>query len=137
MNKKTNLFIVITKYLIVLLFCYTAISKIMSFNDFVYQLEKSPLIPIDFGMIFGIIIILLELVSSYFLFYKEHIGLYISLYLMVLFTTYLYTIINYSYYIPCSCGGVLEKLDWNTHIIFNLIFILLIIISIFLKKNLK
>jgi len=137
MNKNIDFFITITKYLVTLLFCYTAISKIITFNDFVFQLEKSPLIPLDFGILFGIVIILSELIASYLLFSKEKLGFYFSLFLLVMFTTYLYTIINFSYYIPCSCGGVLEKLDWNTHIIFNLLYILLIITSILLKPTLN
>ncbi|MFV0573800.1 MAG: MauE/DoxX family redox-associated membrane protein [Xanthomarina gelatinilytica] len=135
MNKKSKLFISITKYLVALLFCYTAISKIIDFNNFVFQLEKSPLIPVGLGVFFGIAVILSELIASYYLFVKEKKGFYFSLFLMVSFTAYLYTIIHFSYYIPCSCGGVLEKLDWNTHIIFNLLFVVLIIASILLNTS--
>lgn len=133
MNNKSKLFIDITKYLVALLFCYTAISKIIDFNNFTFQLEKSPLIPVGLGLYFGVAIILSEIIASYYLFIKIKIGLYFSLFLMVSFTAYLYIIIHYSYYIPCSCGGVLEKMDWNTHILFNLVFIILIIISILLN----
>lgn len=128
---RPKLFITLTKYIVCLLFCYTALSKLLDFKNFIFQLEKSPLIPIGFGMFFGIAVVFSELISSYLLFTKEKMGFFISLFLMVSFTAYLYTIINFSYYIPCSCGGVLEKMDWDTHIYFNLFFILIIIISIF------
>lgn len=137
MKNKSKIFIDITKYLVALLFCYTAISKIIDFNNFTFQLEKSPLIPIGLGNYFGIAVILSELTASYYLFNKVNIGLYFSLFLMVSFTSYLFIIIHFSYYIPCSCGGVLEKLDWNTHIVFNLIFIALIMSSILLNNNLN
>ncbi len=129
--------ILITKYLVVLLFCYTAVSKIITFEQFVFQLEKSPLIPLGYGELFGIAVILGELLASYWLFMKEELGLYFSLFLMSAFTVYLYVIINFSYYIPCSCGGVLEKLDWNTHIIFNLLISAFIIVSILKRKTIS
>lgn len=119
-----------TKYLVALLFIYTAFSKILDYSDFIFQLEKSPLIPVGKGDIFGLGVIVSEILASYLLFKKEQYGLYLSLFLMASFTVYLYVIINYSYYIPCSCGGVLEQMDWNTHIIFNLGITVLIISSI-------
>jgi hypothetical protein len=51
------------------------------------------------------------------------IGLYASFFLMSLFTAYLIIMLNVSYYIPCSCGGVLENLSWNQHVVFNVFFI--------------
>jgi hypothetical protein len=52
-------------------------------------------------------------------------GLYASFFLMSLFTAYLTIMLNFSYYIPCSCGGVLEYLSWDQHILFNAFFIVI------------
>jgi hypothetical protein len=48
-----------------------------------------------------------------------------------MFTTYIFLILNFSDYIPCSCGGVLEKMGWTEHIVFNLIFIVIAAIGVF------
>lgn len=53
------------------------------------------------------------------------IGLFAAFSIMVMFTAYIYIILNYSSFIPCSCGGILEKLGWKEHLFFNLIFIML------------
>jgi hypothetical protein len=51
--------------------------------------------------------------------------LYAAFSLMVMFTTYIICILTLSLYIPCSCGGVLEKLGWKEHLVFNIAFIIL------------
>src|SRR5699024_10396467 len=47
-------------------------------------------------------------------------GLLSSTILMLGFTIYVYLIWTYSPSLPCSCGGVLEAMDWETHLYFNL-----------------
>ena len=62
------------------------------------------------------------------------VAFYGSLVLMVMFTTYILLVLNFSDYIPCSCGGVLEDLGWTEHIVFNLFFVALAIIGIILLE---
>ena len=54
---------------------------------------------------------------------------------MVMFTAYIYLILNYSDFIPCSCGGVLEDLSWTQHLIFNIVFIFLAGVAIFFSRH--
>jgi hypothetical protein len=42
-----------------------------------------------------------------------------------MFTFYIVIILNFSSFIPCSCGGILEKLGWREHLIFNIFFLFL------------
>src|SRR5690606_29433165 len=49
------------------------------------------------------------------------LGLYLFLGMMTAFTVYIYLILNYSPFVPCSCGGILEKMGWMEHLWFNLI----------------
>jgi len=58
------------------------------------------------------------------------LGLYASFSLMVMFTAYIIAITKFSDYIPCSCGGVLQNMSWNQHLIFNIGFILLAVAGI-------
>src|SRR5690606_29917948 len=55
--------------------------------------------------------------------------------MMVMFTTYIYITLNYSSFIPCSCGGILESMGWTPHLIFNLCFIVLALIGIVMIKG--
>ena len=96
----------------------------MDFETFQTQLGQSPLlasyaIPISYG------IIAIELVTAIFLMFERFriIALQISLFLMVMFTTYIVIILHFTAFTPCSCGGVLEKLGWTEHLIFNGVFV--------------
>ena len=53
------------------------------------------------------------------------IGLYAAFTLMTMFTVYIIAILQFSYKIPCSCGGILESMGWTEHLIFNIGFVLL------------
>ncbi len=41
---------------------------------------------------------------------------------MAMFTGYIIIILNYAERIPCSCGGILNKMGWHDHLIFNIFF---------------
>src|SRR5690606_4270406 len=116
----------------ILLFVYASVSKLITFTDFQTQLGQSPLlgafaIPISYAVI-GI-----ELVTSLLLAFikTRKWGLYLSFFLMIMFTTYIVIILNFTSFTPCSCGGVLESLGWTEHLIFNIICILLAIGAIY------
>jgi hypothetical protein len=67
---------------------------------------------------------LAEIITSIFLIFKRTrlAGLYLSFFLMLLFTGYVFIMLRYSSYLPCSCGGVLSMMTWKQHFIFNLVF---------------
>ncbi|PKP11486.1 MAG: hypothetical protein CVU08_12235 [Bacteroidetes bacterium HGW-Bacteroidetes-3] len=118
-------------YIYVLLLTYAATSKFLDFENFQAQLGQSPLLSAFAGYIAWFVPITELLISIMLIIPSlKKIGLYAAYVLMVMFTTYIYIILNYSSFIPCSCGGILEELSWNQHIIFNIAFILLAIIGI-------
>lgn len=107
-------------YAFILLFTYAAGSKMFDFENFQVQLAQSPLLSAYAGSIsYGVIG--LELFISVMLAFPKvrRVGLYASFGLMVAFTVYIYLILNYSDFVPCSCGGILEKMGWTEHLIFN------------------
>src|SRR5690606_3278736 len=65
------------------------------------------------------------------------IALYTFFTLMVMFTAYIFIILNFSDFVPCSCGGVLEKLSWTQHLIFNVVFVMLAGLAVFLSTQNK
>jgi hypothetical protein len=36
--------------------------------------------------------------------------------------------------VPCSCGGILEEMSWNQHMAFNITFIAIAVIAIFISQ---
>lgn len=122
--------------LYILLFVYAAVSKILDFENFQVQLGQSPLLSafaneVAFSLPLLEILISILLITARF----RYIALLASFGLMVLFSTYITIILNYSSFIPCSCGGILSQLNWKEHLTFNILFILLALIAIALYKK--
>lgn len=133
-----NNIVTIICYLYVLLFIYTAVSKFLDFENFQVQLGQSPLLSAFAGWVsWGVLLI--ELFTAGLLMFDKtrRIGLYIAFILMAMFTAYIFIILNFSPFVPCSCGGVLEKMGWTEHLIFNISFLLLAALGIFLSKEKK
>ncbi|GAQ15993.1 hypothetical protein MODO_3698 [Myroides odoratimimus] len=129
-------FSLIVQYFFVLLFVYAAISKLITFEAFQVQLTQSPLLS-AYASIIAYLVIIVELVIASLLTIKQFklLGLYLSYGLMVVFTIYIYLILNYSDFIPCSCGGILEKMGWTEHLWFNIIVCILGLLAIYFQEN--
>jgi hypothetical protein len=123
-------------YFFVLLFCYASFSKILDFENFQLQIAQSPILSAYAGLVsYGVLVT--EFLAAGLLLYPRWrtFGLFASLALMAMFTTYIFLILNYSDFIPCSCGGILEKLGWREHLLFNTCCILLAILAIFMTER--
>lgn len=121
----------------ILLFVYAAISKTLDFENFQVQLAQSPLIS-AYASFISYSVIVIELIIAGLLLSERTrtTGLYLSLGIMISFSIYIYLILNYSDFVPCSCGGILEKMSWNQHLIFNVGCVILCIISLYINKGL-
>lgn len=111
--------------LLMLLFGLTAIDKALQFERFYTELGKSPFLMTYQGwvawgtpIVEGIVVVLLIFGGTLQLW-----GLYASVFLMSLFTGYIYLLLNYSYYTPCLCSAALESLTWEQHLAFNFLFL--------------
>ncbi|SHN11971.1 MauE/DoxX family redox-associated membrane protein [Flavobacterium xinjiangense] len=124
--------------LYILLFVYAAVSKLLDFQNFQAQLGQSPLLSAFTGIVSWVVPIAELFIALLLIFPKYRLaGLFSAFSLMVLFTTYIIIILNFSSFIPCSCGGILEKLGWTEHLIFNIGFILLAVIGTLLLSTFK
>jgi len=126
----------IISVLFILLFIYAATSKLLDFQKFRVQLGQSPFLTTHAGLIAWSIPLIEILIAIIFFIPRLRLyALYTSLGLMVMFTTYIVMITRFSDYTPCSCGGVLEKLSWNEHLLFNAVFIVAAVWAIYLHKT--
>lgn len=123
--------VVLCSSLLLLLFTYTALSKLSDYDKFVRLLHESPLIHKGADMI-GWLLPVTELIVVLLLFFERtrRMGLFISLFLLVLFTVYLLYMVLFVADLPCSCGGVLRKMSWQQHVWFNLFFILVNLLAL-------
>lgn len=120
----------------VILFCYAAISKILDFENFQVQISASPLLN-GFSQFLPYTIIIVEVIIAVLLCYRKTrtIGLIGSLFLMLIFMVYIILMLRTSKNLPCSCGGILEKMSWHQHLYFNMGCVILSAIA--LGLNLK
>lgn len=130
---RRNIIIEIISALLAFLFVYAAVSKLAGYTTFRIQISQSPFIT-QFATPISWLVPLFELAISILLAFPKLrlYALYGSLFLLSTFTAWLIAMLNFSHYIPCSCGGILSSLTWKQHIILNAGFIILSITAIFL-----
>ncbi len=128
----------IVSFLFIVLFVYTATSKFIDIKQFCLRLERFPMISSYAIWIAWGVPIIEVLISILFFFPKYTLtALYASFSLMSIFTIYIMLVLNLSNDIPCSCGGILQALNWKEHLIFNIVFIALALLGILLIKKSK
>ncbi len=122
--------------LLIFLYVYTAVAKLITLDKNEAVLSHLPFIGSYAGVlalsipIAELLIVVLLLVPRY-----NKTGLYLSLILLVIFTAYLLYMLSSGEKLPCTCGGVLEKLTWKQHVFFNLGFIVLNIVAITNRRS--
>lgn len=121
---KRDLIITICRSLLILLFLYASVSKIVDPALFKRQMFNQPF---PRWMAWGLLFIIpsSEIIISVMLMFEKTVpqGLKVSSILMGLFTFYTATVLLHFFdYVPCSCGGVIHKLTWPQHLIFNIAF---------------
>lgn len=114
----------IVVYSFIVLFIYTATSKIQSYSSFKLVLSKSVLIG-QYSSIVSWAVPAVEIIISVLLIFPvtRKDGLIASLAMMIIFTAYLIYMVNSGSQLICTCGGVLSTMTWKQHIWFNLVFI--------------
>lgn len=119
-SKFNRVIIEITCVLFALLFVYASISKLLDFERFQVQIAQSPILSV-YAFWISRIVIAVELFAAGILLFArtKMLGLYTSIGLMGMFTAYIFIILFYSSFVPCSCGGILEKMTWESHLVFN------------------
>lgn len=117
------------------LFLLTAIDKTVRFVRFYDELGKSPFLMAYAGAV-AVGTPFIEGMVVWMLGNDQWRlrGLYSSVFLMSLFTAYIYVLTQYSYYTPCLCSAAIESLTWEEHLIFNIVFLVLAIAGVVLKE---
>lgn len=130
-NKIQNTIVLVVSYLYIFLFVYAAMSKLLDFENFQVQLGQSPLFS-GYAPVIALLVPLFEflIVGLLIIPLLRFKGMLLAYIMMTMFTVYIYLILNYSSFIPCSCGGILEKMNWTEHLWFNVIFMLLGILGL-------
>src|SRR5580658_5373271 len=133
--KRTILADAIT-YFFIILFLYTGVAKLTEIHEFKEQLISSPFL----GSLAGIITWALpigEILLAIALFIPAFRlrALYVTLAVMSLFTIYVLSIFFMDNHLSCSCGGIVEDLTPQQHIVFNSACVVLSILGILVVRR--
>jgi hypothetical protein len=113
--------------LISMLFTYAAIFKAMDYPLFLSDMSKSPLlVKYDMNLLAPVVIgteLLIVVLLNFPATRKA--GFFLSFFVMWIFSLYLSTLYFFFTNIPCSCGGILGKMPYPVHIVFNICFTVL------------
>jgi hypothetical protein len=134
-NLRTT-FLEMISLLYIMLFVYAATNKLLDFENFRVQLGQSPLLSAFAGWISWTVLIVEFTIAGFLLFPRTRIkALFAGFCLMTMFTAYIFIMLNYSSFLPCSCGGILEKMSWQEHLIFNIVFVVLAGLALWLNHT--
>ena len=123
-------------YAFIILFMYTAASKLFTIDSFASTLSKSPLIG-RYGLAMAWTIPTLEIAISFLLVLdlSRKWSIPVATGLMLIFTAYLSYMVLSGSKLPCHCGGLISTLTWSQHIWFNIGFITLGFLGLWANKK--
>lgn len=130
---KKNSFINVSKILLMLMFAYAGVFKIADTSLFASQMKESPLIPTLIIPSLSIGLPVFELLLAFLLIFDKYtpLSLVTSFITMLFFSLYLIMLVSLYEKAPCACGGILGKLGYTEHIIFNLFYLTISGLSIY------
>ncbi|MCC4211291.1 MauE/DoxX family redox-associated membrane protein [Leeuwenhoekiella parthenopeia] len=106
-----------------LLWMYAATAKILEFDQFKIQMSQVSFLKPMADILVWFIPLLEYFLAALLLVSKtRRLALMGSAVLMSVFTVYIGGMISFSPELPCSCGGIINHLTWQQHLIFNLFF---------------
>lgn len=134
---KRELISTICAAILVMLFLYTALNKMLDYDVFKDAMSSQPIAPWMASLLVKtlpateiIVSILLSIPRT------RLIGFYCSLILMVSFTVYIGLGIVHAFTrVPCSCGGIFNGMGWQSHFLINLFFIATVVTGIINTTN--
>lgn len=132
-----SLYISIISCLLITLWVYAAISKLLDFDKYVWEL-KNQVFGVEFALVLVFLIPLSELAAVLLLSLKKtrSYGLQLSALLLLLFSAYIVTLLFGAYdRVPCVCGGILGRMSWEMHLVFNALFLILTLSALILDTK--
>lgn len=123
-------------FLFIGLFVYTATNKLLDHVNFREQLTVVTGNSF-WGLSLSYFVPVAELVVAGLLCFQvtKLTGLYFFCGLFVLFSAYIVYLMAGDKPLPCSCGGIINKLSWRQHLIFNICVLCAGIATIFLNHT--
>lgn len=127
-----NLIIAATTVALIFLWVYAAMSKLLNYEQSRLQMMNQVFPDLINRILLWTVPCGELLIAGLLLFHgTRKIGFFLSAILLLLFSGYILLVMfNVFGRIPCSCGGIISKLNWEQHLVFNLVFLALAILGL-------
>ncbi len=124
-------------YALSILFLYAAIMKATDYGKFLLDISKSPLLANFSNKLIAPSVLTVECITALLLQFTatRKSGLCLSAFLMLLFSVYMFTLYFFYTNIPCSCGGILGRMSYPVHIVFNVLCTLIAFAGVLLQQK--
>lgn len=129
-TKKKEMISFIAAVLLILLFAYAAVSKLVDHQRFVEQMQLAPVPLMKLAApVLGWVVPQVEIVIVLMLLFERYrrMGLICSFFLLLAFELYISGMLLSGLDLPCTCGGLISKLQWGQHLVFNGVFMIVAI----------
>ncbi|MDB5200847.1 MAG: hypothetical protein JWQ27_256 [Ferruginibacter sp.] len=124
------------RYLLIFLFVYTGVSKLLDHASFETALLLSPLLrPHAAFLVIAVPVVELVVAAMLLTVTYRRAGFVSSLLLMASFTGYIAYMIVFIPHLPCSCGGILQQLSWRNHLLFNAVLTIWIALALYAQTT--
>jgi putative oxidoreductase len=130
--------------LLLLLFIYSATSKFLEYDKFVFQMKLAPVPLMNWSApVLGWLIPAIEtflvigLAAGMFHLVIQVKTLYASVILLFVFEFYISAMLLSGLELPCTCGGIISQMSWWQHLLFNAFFIITGVFSIRYSQKYK
>lgn len=124
--------------ILIVLFTYAALSKLLDYDQSKLQMAKQ-LLPAGIAPVLTWLIPVIELLIVGLLLFKQtrRPGLYAAAILMTMFSVYIAIAMSGWFGArACNCGGILRNLNYWQHLVFNVFIVALAVLGVlFLPKN--
>ena len=137
--KARDAVLLICYFLFTSMFIYAAVSKLMNYRIFIIQMDRQPF-PDRYTPVLVWSVLASEILAAVMMMTLSlrRIGLFFATAMMICFTAYIILVkLHYYGVIPCSCGGVIASFTWTQHLIFNLFFVTIGIVGIYLEQQFR
>ncbi len=123
--------------LLILLFTYTSLSKLLDFTEFSSQMHNQP-VPVWMADLATWALPSLQILIVGLLSIRKFRsrGFLLALIVMLIFTLYVILIVTDIFpYIPCSCAGILKGMSWTTQLVFNIVITTMAFIGVRVQRR--
>ena len=121
--------------LIIGFLAYTLVNKLLQFDAFKLNLARTGIFDVQMVDLVAYFAVSMEAASILLLVFFRKWGLRFALLMMIAFTLYILYLATTGHYEVCGCGGVLNSLKFQWHLLINLVLIFILLLYVLYHRT--